>query len=159
MTEWGTPNQNERSHPIRCIVLHSDGSPSERGTLEWIANPKSRVSYHILVLRNGTAVRIVPDERRAWAVGYSAWRGVRDVNGVSLSVAFANRNDGKEFLTPAQIATVKDVIASWRQRWKIEDVTTHQIVSRFKDGKEFHNGKRRKHDPELAPNFDLEMFK
>lgn len=158
MIEWHTPNKNRRPGPIRCIVLHADGSPSERATLDWIANPKSEVSYHVLVRRDGTEVRIVADEERAWAVGYSAWRGVRDVNGCSLSVAFANRNDGKEFLTPAQVATVKQIVARWRARWRIEDVTTHQIVARFKDGAELHNGQRRKHDPESAPNFSLAEF-
>ena len=159
-----SPNQNGRPGPIRCIVLHSDASPNEAGTLSWIQSPQSKVSYHILVGRDGTCYRCVPDERRAWAVGYSAWRGVRDVNGCALNVAFANLNNGKEPLTAAQIAAVKEVIAAWRAKWQIEDVTTHQIVSRFADGKEFHvsplTGKkvRRKHDPESAPNFSLAEF-
>ncbi len=160
-----SPNQDARPAAVRVIVIHSDASPNEKATLGWIENPDSKVSYHILIGRKGTKYRCVPDTRRAWAVGYSAWRGARNINGISLSVAFANRNDGTEPLTPEQIASCKEVIAHWRNIWHIEDVTTHKIVSRWKDGKELrlnpHTGKmeRRKHDPESAPNFDLDMFK
>ncbi len=121
----------------------------ESATLSWCASPQSQVSYHVLVGRDGVCYQIVPDERRAWAVGKSAWRGVTDVNGVSLSLAFSNRNDGHEPLTDAQIAAAKDVIAGWRAKWQIEDVTTHKIVARPIG---------RKSDPEAAPNFRLEMF-
>lgn len=153
-----SPNQDARAHPIRVIVIHADASPNEQGTLGWLENPKSKVSYHVLVGRKGTKYRCVPDERRAWAVGYSAWRGARNINGIALNVAFANRNDGKEPLTAAQIASAREVIAEWRAKWQIEDTTTHQIVSRWKDGRELHNGQRRKHDPESAPNFQLSEF-
>ena len=149
MVDRPSPNHNARAHPIRCIVLHNDASPNEEATLSWTASPKSQVSYHILVGRDGTMYRIVPDERRAWAVGISVWRGVTDVNGISLSAAFSNRNDGKEPLTAAQISAMRQVVADWRARWQIEDVTTHKIVARPVG---------RKHDPEAAPNFSLLEF-
>ena len=148
--ERPSPNQNARSYPIRLIVLHNDASPRESATLSWTSTPASKVSYHVLVGRDGTCYRLVPDTRRAWAVGVSAWRGVTDVNGVSLNLAFSNRNNGKELLTEAQLASARTVIADWKAKWMIEDVTTHAIVARPIG---------RKHDPEAAPNFDLEMFK
>ena len=77
------------------------------------------------------------------------WRGVTDVNSISLSVSFSNRNDGREFLTPVQVAAAKVVIAEWKARWQIEDVTTHKIIARPVG---------RKHDPEAAPNFHLPDF-
>ncbi len=158
MIERPSPNHNARSHPIRCIVLHADGSPKESATLDWVSRPESKVAYHVLIARDGTCYRIVPDERRAWGVGYAAWRGVKDVNSVSLSLAFSNRDDGKERLTDAQIAAAKPIIAAWRAKWAIEEVTTHKIVSRFQDGRELHDGQRRKNDPEMAPNFVLSDY-
>lgn len=149
MIDRPSPNHNARSHPIRCVVLHNDGSPRESSTLSWTSSPQSQVSYHVLIGRDGTCYRLVDDTRRAWAVGVSAWRGVRDVNGVSLNLAWSNRNDGTEPLTDAQIAQAKHVIASWRQKWLIEDVTTHKIVARPIG---------RKHDPESATNFKIEDY-
>lgn len=149
MIDRPSPNHNARSHPIRAIVLHCDASPKESATLEWLANPKSKVSYHVLIGRDGTAYRIVPDTRRAWACGVSAWNGVTDVNGVSLNLAFSNRNDHHEPLTDAQMVKAREVIAAWKAKWAIEAVTTHAIVARPVG---------RKHDPEAAPNFRLEDF-
>lgn len=146
MIERPSPNHNARPHPIRLIVLHCDASPKESATLSWTSTPASKVSYHVLVGRDGTCYRLVDDKRRAWAVGKSAWRGATDVNGISLNLAFANRNDGKELLTPAQVISAKQIIAEWRAKWQVEDVTTHAIVARPVG---------RKHDPEAAPNFVL----
>lgn len=148
MLERPSPNHNARSAPIRVVVLHNDASPKESATLSWVCAPESKVSYHVLVARDGTLYRLVPDDRRAWAVGVSVWKGVRDVNSVSLNLAFSNRNDHHEPLTDAQLAAARAVIAEWRARWPaIEEVTTHAIVARPVG---------RKHDPEAAPNFRLE---
>lgn len=150
MIDRPSPNHNARSAPIRVVVLHCDAAPKESATLSWCATPVSRVSYHVLIGRDGTCYRLVPDERRAWACGKAAWQGVTDVNSVSLNLAFSNRNDGKELLTDAQIVAAKNVITSWRQTWQIEDVTTHKAIARPVG---------RKNDPDRAPNFDLEMFR
>ena len=149
MIDRPSPNHNGRSHSIRCVVLHNDASPREESTLSWTSAPVSKVSYHVLIGRDGTAYRLVPDTRRAWAVGKAIWRGVTDVNSVSLNLAFSNRNDGNERLTVAQMAAAKAVIADWKRTWAIEEVTTHKIVARPVG---------RKHDPEAAPNFDLAHY-
>lgn len=150
-----SPNYSKRirSALIRWIVLHADASPSESGTIDWILNRKSEVSYHLYIRRSGAVVRFVPDNYSAWACGKpgkSAWRGVNGINSWTLNVAFANRNDGKEFLTPAQIAAAKQVIANWRkQHPRIEEVITH-AASATPAG--------RKSDPTKAPNFRLSDY-
>ena len=146
-----TPNFNSRNgHPIRVIVLHCDASPDEHATRSWIQSPKSKVSYHLEIERDGTVIRYVPDSHRAWAVGVSLWRNITDVNTYSLSASWANRNDRKEFLTQIQMDTMKRVIARWKRLYQtIEEVTTHTIVARPVG---------RKNDPEQAPNFKLSDY-
>lgn len=146
-----TPNFNSRNgKPIRLIVLHSDASPSSASTRSWIQNPASKVSYHLEVERDGTVVRYVADADRAWAVGVGEWRGMRDLNSISLSASFANRNDGRESLTPVQIATMREIVLRWRAEYPtIEDVQTHTAVARPVG---------RKNDPDRAPNFRLSDF-
>lgn len=146
-----TPNFNSRNEkPIRVIVLHADASPDEHATRSWIQNPMSKVSYHLEIERDGTVIRYVPDSQRAWAVGVSLWRDLTDVNSSSLSASFANRNDGKELLTPAQITTMQAVVSQWRTLYPtIEEVTTHAVVARPVG---------RKNDPERVPNFRLEDY-
>lgn len=147
-----TPNFNSRNgKPIRLIVLHCDASPDEHATRSWIQSPKSKVSYHLEVERDGTVIRYVPDSQRAWAVGVSLWRDLTDVNSYSLSASFANRNDRREFLTPVQITTMQAVVARWKKLYPtIEQVTTHTVVARPVG---------RKNDPEQAPNFHIEDYR
>lgn len=151
-----TPNKSRRIHGarIRWIVMHNDASPNENGTRGWVFNPDSQVSYHKYITRTGHVEIWVPDEFSAWACGrpgLSAWGGVNGINSWTLNVAFANRNNGKEPLTAAQIATAKIVIADWRAKHPtIEDVITHKMSA---------TPAGRKHDPEAAPNFRLEDFK
>jgi len=149
MVERPSPNHNARPAPIRLIVLHADASPNEEATLSWLESPKSQVSYHVLIGRDGTCYRIVPDTRRAWHAGKAAWNGVSDVNGVSLGVAVSNRQDGKELITPAQFTALRQVIADWKAKWQIEAVVTHKMCARPVG---------RKHDPEAAPNFKVDEW-
>ena len=147
-TDWiRSPNYNERKSRIRLIVLHCDASPSEQATLSWLANPASKVSYHALIHRDGWVSRIVPDEKRAWHAGVSKWHDITDVNSASLGLAFANRHDGKEPLTQAQLDIAQAVVQYWRQRYDIDAIVGHRDVA-----------PQRKTDPYLAPNFRLEDY-
>lgn len=139
-----SPNHNARKHDIRLIVLHADAAPTEASCLSWVQSSQSKVSYHILIGRDGTIYRCVPDGRRAWHAGKAEWEGEKDVNGISLGLAFSNMNDGTERLTDAQKTAAKQVIAAWRRLYGPLAVTTHAKVS-----------PGRKTDPELVPGFAL----
>jgi len=64
-----------------------------------------------------------------------------------LGLAFANRHDGKEPLTQAQLDIAQAVVQYWRQRYDIIEVVGHRDVA-----------PRRKTDPYLAPHFRLEDY-
>lgn len=140
-----SPNHNSRgTKKIRLIVMHADASPNEKGCLSWLQSSESKVSYHVLIGRDGAVYRCVADDRRAWHAGKSIWEGEKDVNAISLSIAFSNRNDGIEALTMKQIAAAKVVIAEWQKNYGPMPVTTHAQVA-----------PGRKNDPEKVPGFSL----
>ena len=143
------PHHSDRKGAVvRYIVLHNDGSPVESATVNWLAHKDSEVSYHVLLHRDGTATRFVPDDRKAWHAGKSRYRSLAGVNPYSLGLAFSNRNDGKEALTDAQLTAAHQWVTHWRRTYPtIREVLTHQMVSA-----------PRKNDPEKAPNFDLTPF-
>ncbi len=145
-----SPNQSARPAGaiIRCVVLHATVSPKSSGTRSWIGSTKSAVSYHDDIDRDGTVFRFVELERKAWACGISSWRGIQNVNGFSISLAFENLNNGKELLTPEQIVTGHEMVREYRRLFPtIEEVTTHAVIS-----------PGRKFDPIKAPNFNLADF-
>ncbi len=118
-------------------------------------NSVSKVSYHLDVHRDGKVTRFVPDKRRAWAVGVGEWTDIsgkiwRNLNSISLSASFANKNDKKEHLTEIQIATMKEIVLMWRaEHPTIQGIVTHAEVARPVG---------RKMDPIGAPNFRLQDY-
>lgn len=145
-----SPNHNDRhGQDVQVIVLHCDASPKESGTVSWIQSSQSKVSYHCLVGRMGEIYRFVPFDRRAWHAGKAEWNGKKDVNGVAIGLCFANKNDGKEPLTKAQILAMQDLILEVRTRYGNLPITTHTAVARPVG---------RKNDPDHAPGFRLEDY-
>lgn len=143
-----SPNHNDRKgKAVQVIVLHADASPNEKGCVSWIQSSQSKVSYHCLIGRMGEVYRFVPFERRAWHAGKSDWQGEKDVNSVSVGLAFSNRNDGKEPLTKAQIAAMRDVVQEVRDRFGPLPLTTHAAIA-----------PGRKTDPDIVPGFKLEDY-
>lgn len=151
MPRVDSPNHSSRPNEARprVIVLHATGPGTVRNILDWMRLPQSKVSYHGLIAADGTYYSIVSPERSAWHAGVSEWNGIKNVNGISLGLAFVNPNNGLVPLTPNQIAVAKGVIQYWRQNYPIEAITTHAAVA---------TPKGRKTDPDLVPNFRLADF-
>ena len=132
-----SPNQGARKAPlIQGIVLHAtEDEGDESLCLSWMRSPRSRVSCHLLVSRNGRVTRLVGDQQRAWHAGVARWRGTSDVNSITLGIEIANRNDGEPY-TDAQYARVADIVAHYcRQGISLDDVVSHGEIasSRRKD--------------------------
>jgi len=129
-----SPNHSARPGTVRavaCVVLHAtaDGG-NEEAAEKWMCNRGAMVSAHLHVRRDGTVVRLVPDLRRAWHAGISAWKGRRDVNDFSLGWELANRNDGVEPYTAAQYAAVARLAVHYiRQGMRPEAFVSHAEIA------------------------------
>ena len=111
-------------------------------------DPASKVSYHALVGRQGQYYTCVDLDRRAWHAGVAEWNGIRDVNGWSIGLAFCNKHDAKEALTPIQIAVMLGVVEGLaRTVPTLEAITTHHAVA-----------PTRKRDPLDCVGFDLAEY-
>lgn len=129
-----SPNHNTRPKGtvVDCIVLHSDASASAKASLDWIKSRDSKVSYHTLIDRDGTAYKLVEPARRAWHAGASEFQGRKDCNTYSLGLSFANRNDGIEPYTAAQYESAALVILGWMAMYPaitLDRLTTHAAVA------------------------------
>lgn len=122
----------ERGRRILCVVLHATADAgNEAGAETWLCHPSSRVSAHLHVRRDGTVVRLVPDELRAWHAGKSWWRGRPRVNDFSLGWEIANRNDGLEPYTDAQYEALARLSAHYAaQGLPLEAFVSHADVAR-----------------------------
>jgi N-acetyl-anhydromuramyl-L-alanine amidase AmpD len=124
-----TPNKNTNSIKPQAIVLHhSDGS--YLGGVEWIANPASKVSYHVLIARDGRRTVFGNDTDRCWHAGVSSWNGRGDLNSWSLGVSW----EGNTYDRPLEedaMASAIEYLAPRMKQWGIplNMVVTHQQVA------------------------------
>lgn len=121
-----------RGRRIVCVILHATADAGdEAGAEAWLCDPMSRVSAHLHVRRDGTVVRLVADELRAWHAGKSSWRGRPRVNDFSLGWELANRNDGVEPYTDAQYETLTRLSAHYAvQGLSLDAFVSHAEVAR-----------------------------
>jgi N-acetylmuramoyl-L-alanine amidase len=119
--ECPSPNHDERRLPVSMIVLHYTGMESAEAAIARLTDPAARVSAHYLVAEDGTILRMVAEERRAWHAGRSWWRGITDVNSASIGIEVVN--PGHEFgyrpFAEAQMDALVRLVADVADRFGI----------------------------------------
>lgn len=136
---------------ITTIVYHSTAGAGAISSIKYLLkkllnrNPDDDASYHFLIERDGSIIKTVPIERKAWHAGKSLGPEGPNVNTYSIGIAFANKNDGYEPITRAQIMAALQLTDALVVAYPtIRHLTTHFGISH-----------PRKSDPRL---FKLEDF-
>lgn len=142
-----SPNFNERGgKDIDTIVLHHTASNNGAADLAHMRNPKSEVSAHYMLDRDGKIYQLVGDQKRAWHAGASQLHGQpTDVNGRSIGIEIVNDGSGKTAFTEAQYKALTQLVGYLKQEYKVpmNNIVGHKDVA---------VPKGRKNDP--ASNFD-----
>jgi N-acetylmuramoyl-L-alanine amidase len=116
-----SPNFDERTLPISMIVLHYTGMQDGPSAIARLCDAEAKVSSHYVVEEDGTVLRLVAEDRRAWHAGRSHWRGTTDINSASIGIEIVN--PGHEFgyrpFTDPQIDAVVRLVAAIKQRHAI----------------------------------------
>ena len=118
-----SPNHGERvGGPPNLLILHYTGMDSAAAAIQRLANPLSEVSAHYVVLEDGRVMQMVPESRRAWHAGRSAWNGERDINSRSIGVEIVNpgHDGGLPPYPDVQIDAVIALCGDLCGRWPIE---------------------------------------
>jgi N-acetylmuramoyl-L-alanine amidase len=101
------------------LVLHYTGMVDGPTAIARLLDPASEVSAHYVVNEDGTVMRLVPEERRAWHAGRSRWQGEDDLNSRSVGIEIVN--GGHEFGLPpypdaqsgAVIMLAREIVERW----------------------------------------------
>ena len=106
---------------------------SERESLSRLRNPKSKVSSHFLINREGRVFRLVNNNKIAWHAGKSRWRKYKNLNKNSIGIELVNR--GHEFgytnFKKKQILSLIKICKSLIKKYKIKkkNVIGHSDVA------------------------------
>ncbi len=116
-----SPNHEPRQGVAgpNILLLHYTGMRTTQAALERLCDPRARVSSHYLVFEHGRILQLVPEARRAFHAGESAWEGTTDINSRSIGIEIGNQGHDfgcPEFPEPqvtAVIALCRDIVARW----------------------------------------------
>jgi N-acetylmuramoyl-L-alanine amidase len=111
-----SPNHGPRAKAPTALVLHYTGMSTAESALELLCSPIAEVSAHYVVEEDGRVLQLVPESRRAWHAGLSAWAGETDINSVSIGIEIVHPGhiDPHPYPGPqiaSVIALAKDICA------------------------------------------------
>src|SRR5574338_1619127 len=111
----GTTNFNMRK-PNFVIIHHTAQNNCEQ-TLKTFTTPKSQVSAHYVICKDGTIHHMLNDYLRAWQAGISRWGNNTDINSSSIGIEIDN--NGFEAFTDQQISSLMTLLASLKRAYTI----------------------------------------
>lgn len=143
---WGRP----LDHAPALIVIHETVIDQD-ATIALFRTPHERdedqSSYHVLIGSDGSRIRIVPDEFRAYGAGMSAFgdftqkvkpRSPGSINNIALHISLVTPSDGRDDrgshsgYTDSQYRALAAQVLLWQASYGIPmtRVTTHAAVDR-----------------------------
>ena len=95
---------------------------SARVSINRLKNPKSKVSCHYLITRNGIVHKMVNDNRVAWHAGKSKWRNINNLNYYSIGIEIQNKGHyfGYQSFTKKQIFSTIKLIKTLMKKYNIQ---------------------------------------
>lgn len=103
----GSTNFNLRKP--NYVVIHHTAQNSTEQTLKTFTTPKTQVSAHYVVGRDGKVYHMLSDYLRAWHGGNAKWGNTNDLNSTSIGIELDN--NGYEPFADAQINSLLQVLA------------------------------------------------
>lgn len=84
-----TPNRGGEIIP-RYLVMHYTAGKNAKSAINWLSNPESNASAHLVLGRDGSICQLAPFNVKTWHAGVSQWDGVIGLNGCSIGIEIDN---------------------------------------------------------------------
>ena len=118
---------------IKFIIIHYTGMKKESAAIKRLQDPKSKVSSHYLIKRNGEIINLVPDLFEAWHAGVSSWKHFKSLNKNSIGIEITNpgHQHGYKKFSKKQIFSLQKLLNILVKKYKIKKkyVLGHSDIS------------------------------
>jgi N-acetylmuramoyl-L-alanine amidase len=111
----GTTNFNMRKPDF--VIIHHTAQNSCAQTLKTFTLPRTQVSAHYVICKDGTIHHMLNDYLRAWQAGVSRWGNNTDINSSSIGIELDN--NGFEPFTDPQINSLLRLLARLKKEYHI----------------------------------------
>lgn len=143
-----TPHISKGKNEVKGIVLHHTANKNIYDALSALTNPRTRVSSHALIDKDGTRFILAQPTQITWHAGYSMLNGRERCNEFTIGIEFQG-NTKKAPLTDDQINSAIDYILPIMNKYHIknEDIVTHETIR--------HNWIVKHHNPKVHEKVDI----
>jgi N-acetylmuramoyl-L-alanine amidase len=111
----GTTNFNMRKPNF--VVIHHTAQNSCEQTLKTFTLPRTQVSAHYVICKDGTIHHMLNDYLRAWHAGNAKWAGNTDLNSGSIGIELDN--NGFEYFDDRQMQSLLRLLDTLKNRHNI----------------------------------------
>ena len=120
-----SPNFNlpkRTKNRIKFIIIHYTGMKKESAAIKRLQDPKSKVSSHYLIKRNGEIINLVPDLFEAWHAGVSSWKHFKSLNKNSIGIEITNpgHQHGYKKFSKKQIFSLQKLLKILVKKYRIK---------------------------------------
>ncbi|GAB3647543.1 N-acetylmuramoyl-L-alanine amidase [Echinicola sediminis] len=99
------------------VIIHHTAQDSLEQTIHTFTLPRTQVSSHYVIGRDGTVVQMLNDYFRAWHAGRGKWGHDTDLNSSSIGIELDN--NGKEPFSEPQIQSLLKVLKRLKEDYNI----------------------------------------
>ncbi len=111
----GTTNFNMRKP--NYVIIHHTAQNSCEQTYQTFTLPRTQVSAHYVICKEGTVQHMLNDYLRAWHAGAGKWGNLTDVNSASIGIEIDN--NGFETFTEPQITSLLQLLDTLKRKYVI----------------------------------------
>jgi N-acetylmuramoyl-L-alanine amidase len=111
----GTTNFNMRKPDF--VIIHHTAQNSCEQTLRTFTRPRTEVSAHYLICKDGTIHHLLNNYLRAWQAGVSSWGNDKDINSSSIGIELDN--NGYDTFPAVQIKSLLTVLDTLKTKFHI----------------------------------------
>jgi N-acetylmuramoyl-L-alanine amidase len=99
------------------VIIHHTAQNSCAQTLTTFTLPRTQVSAHYVICKDGTVQHMLNDYLRAWHAGNGKWGNLTDINSSSIGIELDN--NGFEPFTEPQINNLLVVLKALKKKYNI----------------------------------------
>jgi len=99
------------------VIIHHTAQTSCDQTLKTFTLPRTQVSSHYVICKDGIVYHMLNDLLRAHHAGVSRWGNNSDINSSSIGIEIDN--DGSEIFTPLQIESLSQLLGRLKRAYNI----------------------------------------
>ncbi len=99
------------------VIIHHTAQNSCPQTIRTFTLPRTQVSAHYVICKDGTVHHMLNDYLRAWQAGVSSWGNNKDINSSSIGIELDN--NGYEPFPAAQIKSLLTLLDTLKLKYNI----------------------------------------